>query len=202
MKTVAHARRGFYYFGKRNVFRLDLKQSREGYFRRGRGRTFPVDGPKTEKAPEPKVESLVLGIWRRRESKTVRRGCVKLKTVTEIRRSSARDTFIAESVDLVLNSLWDWKPVERSKQKRDVVSFTFFQDEPSSTVLDVSYNYVVLSPPHLPSSSFFRIQQSPPLLFDVAVFGFQSRLRPESPAKQKQKQKQIKTHKRLKKNAI
>ena len=29
--------------------------------------------------------------------------CVKLKTVTEIRRSSSRDTFIAESVYLVLN---------------------------------------------------------------------------------------------------
>ena len=31
----------------------------------------------------------------------------KLKTVTEIRRSSARDTFIAEIVYLVLNSLLD-----------------------------------------------------------------------------------------------
>ena len=29
-------------------------------------------------------------------------GCVKLETVTEIRRSSAHDTFIAESVYLVL----------------------------------------------------------------------------------------------------
>ena len=38
-------------------------------------------------------------------------GCVKLKTVTEIRRSTARDTFRADSVDLVLNSLWDWEPV-------------------------------------------------------------------------------------------
>ena len=28
-------------------------------------------------------------------------GCVKLKTVTEIRRSSARDTFIADNVYLV-----------------------------------------------------------------------------------------------------
>ena len=34
-------------------------------------------------------------------------GRVKLKTVTEIRRSSARDTFIAEIVYLVLNSLLD-----------------------------------------------------------------------------------------------
>ena len=34
-------------------------------------------------------------------------GCVKLKTVTEIRRSSAHDTVIAERVYLVLNSLLD-----------------------------------------------------------------------------------------------
>ena len=33
--------------------------------------------------------------------------CVTLKTVTEIRRNSACDTFIAESVYLVLNSLLD-----------------------------------------------------------------------------------------------
>ena len=31
-------------------------------------------------------------------------GCVKLKTFTEIRRSSASDTFLAERVYLVLNS--------------------------------------------------------------------------------------------------
>ena len=36
-------------------------------------------------------------------------GCVKLKTVTEIRQSSAHYTFIAESVYLVLNSLLDWR---------------------------------------------------------------------------------------------
>ena len=53
------------------------------------------------------------------EAESIRRGaestggCVKLKTVTEIRRSSARDTFIAESVYLVLNSLLDRKPVEK-----------------------------------------------------------------------------------------
>ena len=42
-------------------------------------------------------------------------GCVKLKTVTDVRRSRARDSFIAENVYLVLNSLWDWEPVERLK---------------------------------------------------------------------------------------
>ena len=40
-------------------------------------------------------------------------GCVKLKTVKEIRWSSARDTFIAENVYLVLNSLLDWDPFIR-----------------------------------------------------------------------------------------
>ena len=44
-------------------------------------------------------------------------GCVKLKTVTEVRRSSARATFLADSVYLVLNSLLDWEPVERLKQE-------------------------------------------------------------------------------------
>ena len=53
------------------------------------------------------------------------RGCVKLKTVTEIRRSSARDRFLAESVYHVLNSLLDLKPVEKLEQKCNVVSFTF-----------------------------------------------------------------------------
>ena len=44
-------------------------------------------------------------------------GCVKLKTVTltEIRRSSAPHTFIAENVYIALNSLWDWEPVEKLK---------------------------------------------------------------------------------------
>ena len=47
------------------------------------------------------------------------------KTIREIRRSSARKTFTAESVYLVLRSLWNWEPVERLKQTSDVVSFTF-----------------------------------------------------------------------------
>ena len=62
---------------------------------------------------------------------------IKLKTVTEIRRSSACDTFIAESVYLVLNSVLDWEPVEKLKQRFDMASFTFFQYEASSTVLYV-----------------------------------------------------------------
>ena len=63
-----------YKFGKRNVFRLDLDESREGFCRRGRRRSLHVDGPKTEKAPEPTVESLVRRrIWRLRVSEAERR---------------------------------------------------------------------------------------------------------------------------------
>ena len=62
-------------------------------------------------------------------------GRVKLKTVTEIRRSSICDAFIAESVYLVLNSLLDWKPVEKLKKRCYVVSFSVFQYEANSTVL-------------------------------------------------------------------
>ena len=51
-------------------------------------------------------------------------GRVKLMTVTDIRRSSICDAFIAESVYLVLNSLLDWKPVEKLKQRCYVVSFS------------------------------------------------------------------------------
>ena len=60
-------------FGKRNVFRLHLNVSREGFRPRGRGRSFHVDGPKTEKAQEPAVESLVRGIWRLRVPEAERR---------------------------------------------------------------------------------------------------------------------------------
>ena len=51
-------------------------------------------------------------------------GCIKLTTVTEIRWSSGRDTFTAESVYLVLNSMLDWEPVEKLKERCDVVRFT------------------------------------------------------------------------------
>ena len=53
-------------------------------------------------------------------------GCVKLKIVTEIRQSSVGATFIAESVYLVPNSLLDWEPVERLKQRTDVLRFCVF----------------------------------------------------------------------------
>ena len=125
--------------GKRNVFKLHLNKSREGFCRRVRGRSFHVDGPKTEKARKPTVETGKSGAWNL-EAESIRSGtestggCVKLKAVTEIRRSSARNTFIAESVYLVLNSLLDWMPVDKLKQRCYVVSFTFFHYEASSTV--------------------------------------------------------------------
>ena len=76
-----------YSFGKRNVYRSHLNESREGFCPRGRGRSLHIDGSKTEKVREPTVESLVRGIWRLRVSEAERRVRVKLKTVTEIRRS-------------------------------------------------------------------------------------------------------------------
>ena len=44
-----------YSFGERNVFRLDWNESRNDFFRRGRGRSLHVDGPKTEKARDPTI---------------------------------------------------------------------------------------------------------------------------------------------------
>ena len=85
--------------------------------------------------------SLAREVWRLRTSKAERRvrEGVKLKTVTDIRRSCACDTVPADSVYFVQNSLWDWDPVERYKQRGDMVSLTFyFQDEASSPVLNAT----------------------------------------------------------------
>ena len=65
--------RQVYNIGKRTVLRFDLKESREGFCGRGRGRSFPVEGPETEKAREPTVESWVRGIRRLRVSEAERR---------------------------------------------------------------------------------------------------------------------------------
>ena len=61
------------FFGEKKVLRLNLNESRDGFCRGGRGRSFHVDGPKTEKAREPTLESLVRGIWRLRVSEAERR---------------------------------------------------------------------------------------------------------------------------------
>ena len=88
-------------FGKRNVLRLDVKESREGFCRRGRGRSFHVEGPKTEKVREPTVGSLGTRNLEadrdyQKQSGEYRRLCkAELRhALTEIRRSSARGTFI------------------------------------------------------------------------------------------------------------
>ena len=50
-----------------------LNESREAFCRRGGGSLVQVDGPKTEKAREPAVESMVRGIWRLIVSEAERR---------------------------------------------------------------------------------------------------------------------------------
>ena len=64
---------GFKKKKKKKIFSFDLKESRRGFCRRGRGRSIHVEGPKTEKAREPKEESLVRGIRRLRVSEVKRR---------------------------------------------------------------------------------------------------------------------------------
>ena len=73
-----------------------------------------MDGPKTKNgAGTNSGESGVRNL----ESESIRSGaestggCVKLKTVTEIRRSSARDTLTAESVYLVPGTDVDQEPI-------------------------------------------------------------------------------------------
>ena len=71
MKTAAWNRKKtwqVYSFGKRNVLRLHLNESREGFC----WRSFRIDGLKTEKAQEPTVENLVQGIGRLRVSEVER----------------------------------------------------------------------------------------------------------------------------------
>ena len=53
---------------------------------RGRGRPFHVDGPKTDKAQEPTVESLVRGIWRLK--------CTHLTFVYSVSAASAIVVFL------------------------------------------------------------------------------------------------------------
>ena len=124
--------RQVYSLGKRHVFRSHLKESRKGFGQRGRGRSFHVDGPKNRKGAgtnsgESGARNLEAETSESMRSRVERMGeCVKLKTVTKITWWSACDTVIAQSVSLVLNSLLDWEPVKKLKQRCEVVSFTFF----------------------------------------------------------------------------
>ena len=52
--------------------RFELKESREGFVRKGRAKSFHLEEPNTEKAQEPAVETLVRGVWRLRVSKAQR----------------------------------------------------------------------------------------------------------------------------------
>ena len=55
-----HSVRGqVHYCGQRNVLRVDLKESSDGFIWRGRGRSLHVEGSKTEHVPEPTMEILV-----------------------------------------------------------------------------------------------------------------------------------------------
>ena len=86
-----------------------MNESREG-FCRGDRKTIPYRGAK-----DRKWAGIDSGMSRKRtmEAESIRSraestgGCVKLKTVTEIRRSNACETFMAESVYLLLTSLWE-----------------------------------------------------------------------------------------------
>ena len=73
--------------------------------------------------------------------------CVRLNTVTEMSRNSACNTSIAESVYLVLNSLWDCEPVDRLKQRSESCFTPLLKqtesDSPSQFVPAVSTTYPV-----------------------------------------------------------
>ena len=59
---------------KKKCFEVEFEGvSREGFFQRGRGRSFHVDGPKAEKARELTVDILVREIWRMRASEVKQR---------------------------------------------------------------------------------------------------------------------------------
>ena len=81
MKTASRNRKHgrSTHFGKRNVFRLHLNESMESIVLRGflldrKGKVIPCRSTKNRKAAlrEPKVESLVRGIWRLRVSEAER----------------------------------------------------------------------------------------------------------------------------------
>ena len=67
-------------------------------------------------------------------------GCAKLKTVTEIRRNNAHETFIADSVYLELNSFLDQEPVERLKHRSEVTNLK--QNEAQSARAESTNNGV------------------------------------------------------------
>ena len=61
--------------------------------------------------------------------------------VAETRPSSARATVMADSVYLVLNSLWDWEPVERLKLRSDTITLSFSLLKLATAILIYIYLY-------------------------------------------------------------
>jgi len=118
-----------YSLGKINVLRIDLNESREGFCRRGRGRSFQVEGPKTEKAREPTLESLVRGISVEAESIRSREestgGCVKLKTVTTTTTTTTTNTptTTIATITTVIASLLLLPPPPLPPQKNEWAHF-------------------------------------------------------------------------------
>ena len=78
---------------------IDLSESREGFCRRGRGRSYQVEGPKTKKAQDPTVKSLVRGISGgceyQKQNGEYGRVC-KVEDSHRDKTAHARDTFIAD----------------------------------------------------------------------------------------------------------
>ena len=72
-ETKRKTRQAYSSGAKKNVLRFDLKESRESFWRRERGKSFHTERPKTEKERELTVESLGRGIWRLRVLEAERR---------------------------------------------------------------------------------------------------------------------------------
>ena len=130
-------------FWKKKCFYIIFEWVQRGFLSERKGKVIPCRWTKNRNGAgtnsgESSARNLETESIRSRAESTG--GHVKLKTVTEIRWSSACDTFIAESVYLVLSSLLDWKPVEKLKQRCYVVSFClFFQHEQHSSVCDKGF---------------------------------------------------------------
>ena len=86
---------GLLFWEKKKCLDVWLKESREGFCRRGRGRSFIVEGLKTEKAREPTVESLIRGIWRLRVSGADRRVWEGVKTWNQSVSKGLNQTVVA-----------------------------------------------------------------------------------------------------------
>ena len=95
MKTAAWKTWQVCSFGKRILLRFDLKESREGFCQERKGKVIPCRMTKDKKGTginsrESGTTNMEAESIKSRAESTG--GCVKLKTVTEIRWSSAHET--------------------------------------------------------------------------------------------------------------